>query len=1138
MASSPPILQVHAYLSVPDVPRSGPICFPPLHSGFPKKPAISFFKGRESELELLKESAAITVLSGLTGVGTSAIALQHMWTHEPPYDHCLYFDAQNIDKLKEQYGKLARSEDFKLSDATALGTDESLVEPVKTKLKSLSNAFILYDNATTENELHPFLPTGDEIKSNNIKIVITSRQNAWRSYNLIPVGPMIHDDAKVLAGSFFPKGARALSEHDLGRLVTSCDHLPVAVLQLAHYRSSTGTDEAPRASVIFDKDMPDGYKGTKTWKKITDVLWRQTPFGREILRYLARNERSFNRESLSEEMGATIVKDLTKVADFNNAWAKLTEYYLIKTSDTSDSSEIIVPNLVKRIILEYTEELAIADSDAAKAAASAVMPSIEESSASSDRISLTTLNIKERLMGIGRSSTGIKAEEVVYEGNTLFSIGSAPHDSLIAMGEVAGHLGSTLNSLSPTFTGTSTEAKKITVRGHTALKVGTITPTPTSASSKAAPSGRLASTSMSTAETPAPVAAEVSRPAAAAAAAEKPVKSPILSKKTVRVDEYDINCAYQYEDTDITAILNARVRQYDGRISDSVIHAMAPVDTTTENQLKKRLETDRDMNHGKRINLIPCNIGDYHWVGLLLQFDATNECVRAEFINSINGAIPEELTRQLGDVYPHVTFRERFDLIKQDDDYSCGACTIENLILSMTGDKPEKMTMDKIRAQHLQCLKTDKEKDDILPAERLARSRFFADFEKRQRLNEPTFDPIARDRIRKDSSAKVFSSVSAGAVATVKSEEIDFDKAKESIRTLYNEFLVSIQAKHTWKDDSASRTLEKAEYALKFFLDTDTTRNQELIKHHLITLLSTMTSDHGAFSKRIGLTQAPRIDMIFHEIKTTIKTLIPSKPYDYKAFTIDLTKHLPEGEDLKRFETFLKELNSKIRKENIFPPGTVFFAYAWLLEENKSSEHWVQEFLLKLRHYFDLAGLNPLLDIRDSHVGVSKFHAEGLDPLTSFVLLLGTPSLRQKHDRAKGNVICEEINKIRQKFEDHKENVKLVNLFPRIKDYRYIFPDSFEYYTDIHTWKVEDFYENMKELIRTIYKISIDNEVYKQAWNDFTSRMTPASAATSAASSATPLFNTAMRSDERKEEEPAPARGGCGAPLDDALPRR
>lgn len=194
--------------------------------------------------------------------------------------------------------------------------------------------------------------------------------------------------------------------------------------------------------------------------------------------------------------------------------------------------------------------------------------------------------------------------------------------------------------------------------------------------------------------------------------------------------EFKINDQYQYEDMDIQAILSSRTKELfetSPEFSGNSIHVLAAVDNIMPGQLSQRLIQEKEGNHGKRILLIPYNLGNYHWVGLLIEINENEEVVRAEYIDSLNGSasISRNLQEQLTSVYPHCSFESR-DLLRQKDSTSCGAYTIENLLLAINENlETKELTTVGIRQLHLTALKK-------------YNSAFYDKFYIRQKDNRPT----------------------------------------------------------------------------------------------------------------------------------------------------------------------------------------------------------------------------------------------------------------------------------------------------------------------------------------------------------------------------------------------------------------
>jgi serine/threonine protein kinase len=189
----------------------------------------------------------------------------------------------------------------------------------------------------------------------------------------------------------------------------------------------------------------------------------------------------------------------------------------------------------------------------------------------------------------------------------------------------------------------------------------------------------------------------------------------------------NINSAYQYEDNDIQAILVARLQQLRAQtplLFIRRIEILAAVDNIVDLQLESRLKEEAKNHQGGRILIIPCNLGNAHWVGVLLTFKPNGQVSRAEYIDPLttHPAVPEIFQIQLQKVYPRVRFEPR-TILRQDDYTSCGAYTIENLLIAALGIlAPE---TNAIRHLHLETLR------QYNPA-------FYHAFNERQRNNRPT----------------------------------------------------------------------------------------------------------------------------------------------------------------------------------------------------------------------------------------------------------------------------------------------------------------------------------------------------------------------------------------------------------------
>ena len=205
--------------------------------------------------------------------------------------------------------------------------------------------------------------------------------------------------------------------------------------------------------------------------------------------------------------------------------------------------------------------------------------------------------------------------------------------------------------------------------------------------------------------------------------------SNITLKKAIesfREKIFIVNSDYQYEDIDINVILENRVMQKKLRN----IEILAAVDNITDGQLEQRLIQEQHNNKEiARIVMIPCNLGGFHWVGILLEFFDGGEIKRAEYIDSLANEEPSsKLQRQMRKVYPGFPLQQRV-LLKQNDSTSCGAYMIENLLLAAENSEASFTSAEKIRQTHLFALKT-------------YNKGFYEGFRYRQLKNRPTVADI------------------------------------------------------------------------------------------------------------------------------------------------------------------------------------------------------------------------------------------------------------------------------------------------------------------------------------------------------------------------------------------------------------
>jgi hypothetical protein len=172
------------------------------------------------------------------------------------------------------------------------------------------------------------------------------------------------------------------------------------------------------------------------------------------------------------------------------------------------------------------------------------------------------------------------------------------------------------------------------------------------------------------------------------------------------------NMQFQYEDAHINAILRAAIAQL--LLREEII-IMPPLGPTTD-QLVEHLNQERDAPGGRRTLLIPYNIGNWHWVGIVIRYNAQNHLERITYIESVPEGIPmpDEIRAILMAIYIAVgeqdvanKIEEKIGLI-QTDGRACGAVVVQNLLyeaqgMLVQGVADPNLTAE-IRMQHVRFL--------------------------------------------------------------------------------------------------------------------------------------------------------------------------------------------------------------------------------------------------------------------------------------------------------------------------------------------------------------------------------------------------------------------------------------------------
>ncbi|MEI6791201.1 MAG: Ulp1 family isopeptidase [Myxococcaceae bacterium] len=162
-----------------------------------------------------------------------------------------------------------------------------------------------------------------------------------------------------------------------------------------------------------------------------------------------------------------------------------------------------------------------------------------------------------------------------------------------------------------------------------------------------------------------------------------------------------------YDDQQVNNALIARLEE-EGLLNNLGVQMLAPVGGTTEgHQIQMQLQANFDQNHGLAINrivLLPYNLGNNHWVALVIRIEAGQ--VFVTYLDTLvpNATLPDFIQNELHQVYPEfqITTLEGY---QQCDGTSCGPFMVENMVqlaIQFAGQKPVFQTKDaaEIRRHH------------------------------------------------------------------------------------------------------------------------------------------------------------------------------------------------------------------------------------------------------------------------------------------------------------------------------------------------------------------------------------------------------------------------------------------------------
>ncbi|KAF9882504.1 hypothetical protein CkaCkLH20_00540 [Colletotrichum karsti] len=210
------------------------------------------FAGRDQDLhsidELLSSAARICLLTGVSGIGKTATAIQYAYRFGDEYSYVFWVEAEAPGLLADKYATIAEALDLSRDGGQ---DDNSIIFRVREHLMKLEKRWLLIlDNATTWTDISPYITKALMLSKGSV--LITTKENPfraapnWLRQSHVQLGPLSVDHGReFLLTSIHPR-VRIEDLHEdedyelAAKTISMLNGLPLAISMVVGYVKESG----------------------------------------------------------------------------------------------------------------------------------------------------------------------------------------------------------------------------------------------------------------------------------------------------------------------------------------------------------------------------------------------------------------------------------------------------------------------------------------------------------------------------------------------------------------------------------------------------------------------------------------------------------------------------------------------------------------------------------------------------------------------------------------------------------------------------------------------------------------------------------------------------------------------------------